>query len=334
MSNAIRAEEILKTNAFGKENYILSVPKNFGEFKTITLGAVPPTNEIEAKLIFESGEKVIVFSRDSMSVRGVSNSRHFYLETDGEKKYVGLWPDYLDALPYKECEKIDREFVEAGVKSLVSRLPPQPKLSEIIRLLGQLEKVEAYNMEWYSISVFGKKHAIDINDRAVVVDPSFDYETFEGKMKNPLNLQREIYIKFLSKFFEVKDRLAFEITLYPKDGIEMDIAQKQRAYPVKKVVSAHGWAGHRLYLEDLEDFYKVKAREIDPNVGVVNAGPSDLLHFRLKSFWNELYSETWGISDIEGNVFKYRTSINTDNRTDMIVLCPCSSVKVNKVVEK
>lgn len=212
------------------------------------------------------------------------------------------------------------------------------KVTEIFESLG-LEVFKRFGIKGYAI--LNRVYAVDSFEPAyikimlgrgtkknvVVISPAMDKKDM-GK-----------HVLYLEKFFEI-DPGPFRTMLSPREGVENDIAIPVRPYPNStllesqwKLIASHGTEGHRLFLEDLEAFYKIESREINPDVGIVEAG-SELLHFKLRSRWNELYAEIWSVCDMKGDVFIKQTSINTDNRTIRIVLCPGSSCKIARKVRK
>ena len=218
---------------------------------------------------------------------------------------------------------------------------------EILKCMG-LEIFEKFGLKWYAI--LNGKYAVDSFEPAYIKAMLGRNTKVDVMVVSPAlgKQDAEKYALYLDKFFEI-DSDPFRTILSPREGIENDILVPSRPYPDPKphydggvemlekhwrLISVHGTEGHRLFIEDLEVFYGVKSREINPDVGFIKAGSSDLLYFKLKSRWSDFYSEVWGTSNMEGTVFIRQTSVNSDNRTVRVVLCPGSSIEINKKVRK
>ncbi len=197
-------------------------------------------------------------------------------------------------------------------------------------------KFVKYGIEWHTIlgeyaldsfeDIYVKKCLSDLGKRMLIISPAMEKKDMVR------------YDSYLSEFFEI-DPGPFRTMLFLYSGIENDITLPQRPYPNSellesqwKLISSHGCEGHRLFLEDLEAFYKIKAREINPGVGKIEAGPSDLLYFVLKSRWNYLYADMWSVHNANGDVFIKQRSVNSDNRAVIVALCPNSSCLIGNNV--
>lgn len=223
------------------------------------------------------------------------------------------------------------------------------KVSEILKCMG-LEIFERYGIKWYTI--LNRKYAVDSFEPAYIKAMLGRNTKMDIIIISPALSKEDLkqHEKYLSKFFKV-DASSFRTILSPmeREKVENDILLPPRPYPEPKhhwddgeemleehwgLISVHGTEGHRLFLEDLEAFYGIKSREINPDVGLIKAGSSDMLHFKLRSRWNDFYAEIWNASNTEGTVFIKQTSVNSDNRIIRVVLCPGSSVEVGKKVRK